>query len=105
MERRKPPNAGFWCCVATSLAVAYVAAYGFCRWQNVLIYDVKYWTAVNGMSYCGYGVRDSPYHDETEPWQECLGPPAELVFLPLCEVETSIRQRLRQSRWRDASLD
>jgi hypothetical protein len=105
MENSKSPNVGFWFSVATSLLVLYVAAYGFLRWQDALIHDVRIWTAANGVSYSGIGVRDNPYVDDREPWHAWVGPPAESVFFPLCEIETTIRLKLRQSGWHDPSLD
>jgi hypothetical protein len=72
--------------------MVYVGAYGILRWQDVLIYDgMKISKRSDGTLVCGFGVRDNPYGDDTGPWQELLGPPAERVFWPLCEIEDAIR--------------
>ena len=106
MEISKSPNLALWFCVAVALlAVVYGAAYGFLRWQAVLIYDVRCWRDPNGISYSQLGVRDNPYGDDTEPWQELLGPPAEKVFFPLCGIETRIWIELRKSGWHVPSLE
>jgi hypothetical protein len=91
MQNPGSPSAGFWCCVAGAVLIAYVATYGVLRWQDVLIHDVRYWTAADGISYSQLGVRDNLYIDDRTKWQELLGPPAELVFFPLCRIEDHIR--------------
>lgn len=96
MENRKSPGIAFWCCVATAAVTAYLGAYGIARWQNVLIYDVKYWTAADGTNHSDDAVRDNPYTDDTTALQELLGPAAKLVFLPLCRIEDAYRKRDHQ---------
>src|SRR5262249_441848 len=76
MENPKESTNAFWCCVAASFLALYVAAYGFLRWQDALIHDVRIWTAPNGVSYSGYGVRDNPYVDDRKAWHVCVGQPA-----------------------------
>ena len=93
------------CCVVASLLILYIAAYGFLRWRDALVHDTRMWTEYDGKSYCDFGVRDNPYVDDREPWHVWVGRPAEIVFFPLCEIETRIRKKLRQSGWHDPSLE
>ena len=95
-QEGKSSGTGFWLCVGLLLAVIYVGTYGICRWQDVLLYDVKYWTELEGRSFSGYGVVHNRYVDERGSSQENLGGPAELVFFSLCEIESSVRQLLRR---------
>jgi hypothetical protein len=94
MENSKSPTLGFYCCVALTLLVAYVADYGIARWQDVLMYDVIVRRGNDGIWRSGTGIT-SCAGEEFENWQRHLSPPAESVFFPLCEIETVIWNKMR----------
>src|SRR5262249_39971450 len=80
MDKSKSPPIGFWCCVGASFLGLYFAADGILRLQDALIYDVRYWTAPNGVSYSNLGVTDNHYVDDRQPWHVWVGRPAERIF-------------------------
>ena len=91
MAKPEPSKTAFGVGLFAIVASIYLAAYSVVRWQQVLIYDVKYEAGRDGVWRSGYGVTENPYSDDTDPWQETLGKPARIAFLPLCKAEDFVR--------------